>query len=184
DVAVEEGGRNPFTMASRRADNPAAEARLFLVPWQGDSAFALVTTPVTAAALAQPAAPADAAAEVAELRSILEIASDGVIVIDREGRVASSNRKAQALFGYEAEDLTGLAFIDLFAQDSVEVAIDDFDGLRNNGVASVLNEGHEVVGRKRKGGLIPLFMTMARVGESGEKVCAVFRDISKWKKAE
>ena len=36
----------------------------------------------------------------------------------------------------------------------------------------------------RQGGLIPLYMTMGRIGDGGEKLCAVFRDITQWKKAE
>jgi signal transduction histidine kinase len=48
----------------------------------------------------------------------------------------------------------------------------------------VLNDGREVLGRVREGGLIPLFMTVGKVGESMDKFCAVFRDISQWKRAE
>ena len=41
-----------------------------------------------------------------------------------------------------------------------------------------------MIGRVRQGGLIPLYMTMGRIGDGGEKLCAVFRDITQWKKAE
>ena len=41
-----------------------------------------------------------------------------------------------------------------------------------------------MIGRERLGGLIPLFMTMGRLGDAGDKTCAVFRDITPWKKAE
>ena len=41
-----------------------------------------------------------------------------------------------------------------------------------------------MIGRERYGGLIPLFMTMGRLGDGGDKFCAVFRDITPWKKAE
>ncbi len=40
------------------------------------------------------------------------------------------------------------------------------------------------IGRERQGGLIPLFVTMGRLGDEGDKYCAVFRDITPWKKAE
>ncbi|MGB9369422.1 MAG: HAMP domain-containing sensor histidine kinase, partial [Xanthobacteraceae bacterium] len=46
------------------------------------------------------------------------------------------------------------------------------------------NSGREVIGRVRQGGLIPLFMTMGRIGEAGLKFCAVLRDITQWKRAE
>jgi signal transduction histidine kinase len=40
-----------------------------------------------------------------------------------------------------------------------------------------------VIGKVPQGGLIPLFMTMGRVGRTG-KFCAVLRDITHWKNAE
>jgi len=40
-----------------------------------------------------------------------------------------------------------------------------------------------VIGKVPKGGLIPLFMTMGRLG-GGPKFCAVLRDITHWKNVE
>jgi signal transduction histidine kinase len=48
----------------------------------------------------------------------------------------------------------------------------------------VLNDGREVIGRVREGGLIPLFMTMGRIADGTDKFCAVLRDITQWKRAE
>src|SRR4029077_15904597 len=123
-------------------------------------------------------------AEIRELRAILDTATDGVIVTDREGLVLSRNRSAEALFGYEYHEMARRPFTELFAPESERVARDYLEGLANNGVASVLNDGGEVIGRVRQGGLIPLFMTMGRIGESQPKFCAVLRDITQWKRAE
>ena len=55
--------------------------------------------------------------------------------------------------------------------------------LSQNGVASVLNDGREVIGREAEGNLIPMFMTIGRLpNDSG--YCAVMRDITQWKRAE
>src|SRR5256885_1734655 len=75
-------------------------------------------------------------------------------------------------------------FTELVAPESERAARDYLEGLIKNGVASVLNDGREVIGRVRQGGLIPLFMTMGRIGESMPKFCAVLRDITQWKRAE
>jgi PAS domain S-box-containing protein len=123
-------------------------------------------------------------AENRELKSILDTATDGVILVERDGRINALSRSAEALFGYEAHDLRGQPFIDLLAPESHRAALDYLDGLARNGVASVLNDGREVIGRVRQGGLIPLFMTMGRLGEGGDKFCAVLRDITQWKRAE
>ena len=125
-----------------------------------------------------------AEADARELRSILDTATDGVVVIERDGRIASLNRSAEALFGYETRDLVGAPFGDLFAPESQRAALDYLDGLSLNGVASVLNDGREVIGRVREGGLIPLFMTMGRIADGTDKFCAVLRDITQWKRAE
>ena len=120
-----------------------------------------------------------------ELHAILDTATDGVVVLDNEGRILALNRSAEALFGYEQNEIAGEAFSALLANESHAAAEDYLHGLQANGVASVLNDGREVLGRARQGGAIPLFMTIGRVA-SGEasKFCAVLRDITQWKKAE
>jgi len=122
-------------------------------------------------------------AENRELKSIIDTATDGVIVIARDGRIADFSRSAEALFGYAADELRGRPFAELFAPESRAAAQDYLDALARAGVASVL-AGREVIGRARQGGLIPLFMTLGRVGDNGDKFCAVLRDLTQWKRAE
>ncbi len=43
-VSFESGGEKPFTISSSGAEKTKAEGRLFLVPWDGESAFALLTS--------------------------------------------------------------------------------------------------------------------------------------------
>jgi PAS domain S-box-containing protein len=132
-------------------------------------------------ALAVEFARSEARAE--ELEAILDTATDGVIVIDGRGKIGSMNRAAEALFGVDAGDYRGRYFTDLLADESQKPALDYLDGLASNGVASVLNDGREVIGRVPQGGLIPLFMTMGRIAGT-EKFCAVLRDITHWKTVE
>nr|WP_256515585.1 PAS domain-containing sensor histidine kinase [Alsobacter ponti] len=123
--------------------------------------------------------------ESRELREILDTATDGVVVMDEAGRILTINRSGEALFGYDQHDIAGETFISLFAPDSHATALDYLEGLKSNGVASVLNDGREVVGRVRQGGRIPLFMTLGAISDGAErKYCAVLRDITPWKKAE
>lgn len=131
-----------------------------------------------------PSASSVAEAENRELRSILDTATDGVIVVGQDGMVLSVNRSAEALFGYDAHKLTGTSFLKLFAPESHQAALDYLEGLTRAGVASLLNDGREVIGRVREGGLIPLFMTMGRIEGSREKFCLVLRDMTAWKRAE
>ena len=107
-------------------------------------------------------------ARIDELATILDTATDGVVVIDEHGRIENINRSAEALFGVEAGAVLGQPFTDLFAEESRKAALDYLDGLAENGVASVLNDGREVIGKVPQGGLIPLFMTMGRLGARTE----------------
>jgi PAS domain S-box-containing protein len=143
--------------------------------------------PVIAPPGAEPAANAALdrmRAQMHELHAILDTATDGVIVLDRAACIVSSNRSAQALFGYDAHELEGRSFGDLFAPESIGAAIDYLDRLQGRGVAALLNDGREMIGRERLGGLIPLFVAMGRLGEAGDRYCAVFRDITQWKQGE
>ena len=120
-----------------------------------------------------------------ELSSILDTATDGVIVLDEAGRILSLNRSAEALFGYDCSVIAGETFIVLLAPESHVAALDYLEGLRANGVASVLNDGREVVGRVRQGGTIPLSMTIGRVdGGPERKFCVVLRDMTVIRKTE
>ncbi len=183
DIAIEEGGRRSFSIASLSDETNVAEARLLQVPWDGEAAFALLTTPPRDKTEAKASIEA-LRAQRDELSAILDTATDGVIVLDRAARIVSANRSAQALFGYDAAELEGRSFADLFAPESIGTAIDYLERLQGQGVAALINDGSEVIGRERLGGLIPLFVTMGRLGDAGDRYCAVFRDITPWKKAE
>ncbi|MBY5344129.1 PAS domain S-box protein [Rhizobium leguminosarum bv. viciae] len=121
--------------------------------------------------------------EVEELRSILETATDGVVVIGTEGDIRSMNRSASALFNYDEQETRGKPFVMLFAHESQKAVIDYLNGLSDHGVASVLNDGREVIGREAAGGFVPLFMTMGQL-TSSNGYCAVIRDITQWKRTE
>jgi PAS domain S-box-containing protein len=122
---------------------------------------------------------------ISELVAMLDTATDGVVTIDERGRVLSLNKTAEALFGYDQREVTGELFTLLFAAESHAPALDYLEGLKGGGVASVMNDGREVVGRVRQGGKIPLFMTMGQITEGAERrFCAVLRDITAWKKTE
>ncbi|PIO56271.1 PAS domain S-box protein, partial [Teladorsagia circumcincta] len=118
-----------------------------------------------------------------ELNAILDTATDGVILLDSAGAIRSVNHSAAALFGYNPEDVEGKAFSLLFAIESQRTAMDYVSSLSDNGVASVLNDGREVIGRESKGRFIPLFMTIGKL-DASKGFCVVLRDITHWKQAE
>jgi PAS domain S-box-containing protein len=164
------------------------ETRLFSTPWYGQSALVYVLRRANAGfderreTVERALRSAEAATR--EQQAILDTATDGVLIIDRDGKIVGMNKSAEALFGFDFAEIQNSSFTMLFAPESHRAAVDYLDKLASNGVASILNDGREVVGRERNGGLIPLFMNLGKVGENNEKFCAVLRDITQWKRAE
>ncbi|RVI85555.1 PAS domain S-box protein [Sinorhizobium meliloti] len=165
-------------------------AHLHSIRWEGKSALMLALTPAGASEAEKQAREDEGAAEASrlrmeidELRSILETATDGVVVLGRDGDIRTMNRSASALFDYDESDMRGKPFAALFAHESQKAVIDYLQGLSGHGVASVLNDGREVIGREAAGGFIPLFMTIGRLSSSNG-YCAVIRDITQWKRTE
>jgi PAS domain S-box-containing protein len=171
-------------------------ARLQSIRWEDKNALMMAVSGAGTAPAPVVAVPAGIAEEPAEapevqalrmeaeeLHSILETATDGVVVVGAEGEIRSVNRSASALFNYDEGEVRGKPFAMLFAHESQKAVLDYLAGLSGHGVASVLNDGREVIGREASGGFIPLFMTMGRLSSSNG-FCAVIRDITQWKRTE
>jgi PAS domain S-box-containing protein len=121
--------------------------------------------------------------KISDLASILETATDGVVIIDHESKIQSLNASASALFDYNADDAVGKPFAMLFAAESQNSVLDYVNAMSGPGVSSLLNDGREIIGRVSTGGTMPLSMTMGRLSGTGG-YCAVLRDISHAKHTE
>jgi PAS domain S-box-containing protein len=196
DAADESGGRK-LCLRTASGGTVPVEAFLQSVPWKDGKALmlALQAAPqppekedgaeIRQLPLPQTGAEADTDfdARLEELRAIIDTATDGVVLISPGGTIRSISRPAEALFGFDSKEVAGKPFAALFAIESQRAAQDYLQGLSNHGVASVLNDGREVIGREAQGRFIPLFMTIGRLpGDSG--FCAVLRDVTQWKRAE
>ena len=132
--------------------------------------------------------------ELKHLRAILETATDGVAVVDAKGDVLSLNRSGEALLGRDRGGVVGKPFLDLFAPDTRGLARDYLEGLTTNATRSLLNGGREIEVKTAQGATIPVFMTLGRLdvapasladpGAGEARFCALFRDLTHWKKVE
>ncbi|WP_296739274.1 PAS domain S-box protein [Mesorhizobium sp.] len=194
DGGADESDRS-LKLTTRQGQEFPIDALLRSVPWRSGKALMLVvrrsgeddTTPAHfSAANDEPSQQPDVSelkSRIAEMRTIIDTATDGVVLIGRDGNIRSISRPAEALFGFDSDEVAGKPFASLFAIESQRAARDYLAGLSEPGVASVLNDGREVIGREAQGRFIPLFMTIGRLpGDSG--FCAVVRDITQWKRAE
>jgi len=162
------------------------------IDWDGQPASLLTVDPVNynAPVPALSSQVGDRVWNADELLAILNTATEGVLMIDVEGKILALNHGAEALFDEDQASLIGRDLTTLLALESHKPARDYLAGITGAGVASILNDGREVIGQTAKGGYMPLFMTMGRVGEESPddvadmRLCVVLRDITQWKRAE
>ena len=193
DPTLDETGKErKVCLKHRSGETFPVEAFLQSVPWENGKALLMAlrraeTQPRQAVAGQTPveAAPdvGTLQSHLAELRAIIDTATDGVVLIDKDGTIRSISRPAEALFGFDSAEVAGKPFASLFAIESQRAARDYLSSLSDNGVASVLNDGLELIGREAEGRFIPLFMTIGRLPDENG-YCAVVRDITQWKRAE
>jgi PAS domain S-box-containing protein len=168
------------TMRVRRAGGGMVEAGVHLqrIAFAERSSLLMTFEPTRAEAAAD-----TLRREVGELRAVLDIATDGVVIADPDGDVRAANGSAEALFGMPAADFAGRPLADLFAPESRGTVLDYMETLKDNGLAGIMNDGREVIGRVAQGGFVPLFITLGRVPEE-RGWCVVMRDMSHWKRIE
>ncbi|TWG61729.1 histidine kinase dimerization/phospho-acceptor domain-containing protein [Aminobacter sp. J44] len=187
-----EGHAGRVTVRTLGGEEIPVDAHLQSVRWYGRSALLLsLRRKEPEQVIVQQPEPARAAEprqedvdrEVAMLRTIIDTATDGVVLINADTTIRSISKPAEALFGFDSAQVEGKPFHTLFAIESRKAAQDYLAGLYGNGVASILNDGREVIGREAQGRFIPLFMTIGKLPEDSG-YCAVLRDITQWKRAE
>lgn len=184
-----EGDISPGALLTKSdGETLPVEGRLQTISWYGESALMLSVRPFQEL-VSERDAEAEKRVRLAtqranELQAVLDTATDGVVIVDGEARIVGMNRSAEALFGYEAEHLAGQSLLLLFAPASHRAALDYINSLKTADVASLFQDGRDVMGRVRQGGFVPLFMTMGRLGDRADRFCAVLRDATNFKKAE
>jgi PAS domain S-box-containing protein len=174
---------------TRQGDLVLVESKLQAITWEGQVASLLTLRRASDGAHFAEAKSLELElqrrdAELRELRAILDTATDGVAVLDMEGRILSLNRSAETLFGYQQNEVAGESFTMLIASESLRLVEDWLDKLKT-GIRSS-GEEREVFAAARQGGTIPIVLTFGRIDHdpSCSKLCAIIRDTSAAKRAE
>ena len=115
----------------------------------------------------------------ARLRSIIDSAVDGIVVIDEQGRIESFNPGAERLFGYSQSEVRGRNVSLLMPAPYSE----EHDGYLHRylatGVARIIGVGREVTGRRRDGSVFPLHLSVGEVVLGGErKFTGILHDLT------
>jgi len=120
-----------------------------------------------------------------QFRDVLAGAAEGVLMVDTAGRIRFVNRTAAAIFGYESEELLGLA-VDLLVPESLR----ELHGVHRASYAAaptpgVMGRSREVLGRRKDGTTLPVEVTLSDVAQvDGPVVVAFVTDITERRNAE
>jgi PAS domain S-box-containing protein len=176
----------PLSLRRTDGDTLPVQARLFTLTIANAPAAMLVLTRcerrASAAARTPPTQRDDGT--TAELRAILDTATDGVIVLDRAGAVQSANDGAAALFGRRQDSLSGRPMLELFAPESRRAIADYVDRVVRGEDGERRESGCEATARTANGEAISLFVSIGRLAGDPPRLCAAFRNITPWKQAE
>jgi PAS domain S-box-containing protein len=113
------------------------------------------------------------------LRSVIDSAVDGIVVIDDKGRIEAFNRGAERLFGYPASEVQGRNVNMLMPSPYHEEHDGYLARFLATGSAHIIGIGREVIGRRRDGTLFPLHLSVGEMAVAGErKFTGVLHDLS------
>ena len=112
-------------------------------------------------------------------RSIVESAVDGIIVIDKHGRIEAFNKAAERLFGYTEQEVLGRNVNILMPSPYHE----EHDGYIARYLATheqhIIGIGREVTGLKKDGGTFPVHLSVGEMLADGEpKFTGIVHDLT------
>jgi len=122
---------------------------------------------------------ADARASGERLRSIIDSAVDGIIVIDHRGHIESFNPAAERLFGYPRSEVVGRNVSMLMPSPYHEEHDEYLRRYLTTGEAKIIGIGREVTGRRRDGSVFPLHLSVGEMTIGGkQKFTGILHDLS------
>ena len=130
-------------------------------------------------------ATAEASAQEAHLRSILDTVPDAMIVIDESGTMQSFSSAAERLFGYSATEAIGKNVSILMPNPYREGHDGYLERYRITGERRVIGIGRVVVGERRDGSTFPIELAVGEM-QSGEQrfFTGFIRDLSERQQTE
>jgi len=113
------------------------------------------------------------------LRSIIDSAVDGIIVIDGKGIIDAFNRGAERLFGYPQAEVLGRN-VSMLMPSPCHAEHDGYLArYLETGMAKIIGVGREVTGLRRDGTTFPLHLSVGEMSINGEhKFTGMLHDLS------
>ena len=122
---------------------------------------------------------ANAHASEERLRTVIDSAVDGIIVIDHKGHIESWNPAAERLFGYPRSEVIGRNVSMLMPSPYREEHDSYLGRYLTTGEAKIIGRGREVTGRRRDGRVFPLHLSVGQMMIGDErKFTGILHDLS------
>ncbi len=121
-----------------------------------------------------------------QMRSLLESAIDGIIVINAAGRITEFNPGAEKMFGYQRDEVMGQLLSDkIIPQPLAKRHQEGLERYLKTGEGPILGRRIEMPARRRDGKEFPVELTVVRIRDSHPPLFTGFiRDISERRKME
>ena len=118
-------------------------------------------------------------------RSVVQTASDAIIVVDSRGEIVFWNRGAEAIFGYSADEAINKPVITIMPEGYREDHRKQMNGMISTGEAKIIGKTVEITGLRKDGSEFPLELSLATWDSKGEMFfAAIIRDITERKEEE
>ncbi len=119
------------------------------------------------------------------LQSMVDMAVDGIVTIDRHGCIQAYNPAAEAIFGWTAAETLGRNVSMLMPSPLAEQHDGYIERYHRTGEARMMGSGREVLGLHRNGRHLPLKMSLKKVDTPDALLFVGFvTDLSERKKTE
>jgi PAS domain S-box-containing protein len=118
-------------------------------------------------------------------RSVVESASDAIILANQEGRILSWNQSAERLFGYTLEEVAGKPLTLLMPTRYQQKHQEGIQRLREGGATRIIGETVELHGCRKDGSEFPLELSLSMwETHDGRYYSGILRDITDRKRTE
>jgi PAS domain S-box-containing protein len=156
-------------------------------PYNLDEIKATIKRAISVKALAVKAERTEHALAASEdrFRSVVESATDAIVLADQAGNIISWNNSAERLFGYTEEEVLGQPLTLLMPARYRQVHQRGLDRLRSMGTPQLIGKTIELRGQRKDGSEFPLELSLGTWKSANTTLFSgIIRDISERKRVE
>jgi PAS domain S-box-containing protein len=120
-----------------------------------------------------------------KFRSVVQSATDGIILADGDGNIIQWNKSAQEIFGYTEQEVLGKPLTMLMPESYREAHQQGVGRIRAGGEPHIIGRTVEMHGLRNDGTVFPIGLSVASWKNNGANFYSgIIRDISEQKRAE